>query len=64
MKGNTFGRVAVTDTETDPPVVVLRYDKPEQAEWYLGWLREHGGTQARDKIDRGGYGIDVPEDMQ
>jgi predicted enzyme related to lactoylglutathione lyase len=53
--------VAVVDEETDPPVVVIRYKTVAEAEWYLGYLREHGGTVTRAKIARGGYGIDAPE---
>jgi hypothetical protein len=56
-----WGRVAVVDTETDPPYVVTRYETPEQAEWFIGYLREHGGTATAAKIDRGAYSIDVPE---
>lgn len=44
--------------------MVIRYDTPEQAEWYIGYLYDHGGKVTRAKIERGGYGIDVPEDMQ
>ena len=51
--------VAVVDEESDPPTVVLRYAEVSQAEWYLGHLRDHGGTVLREKVNRGGYGIDV-----
>lgn len=53
--------VAVVDEEADPPVIVTRYQQVAQAEWFLGYLREHGGSVLRDKVDRGGYGIDAPE---
>ena len=53
-KANPF---AVIDTECSPPYVVTRYAKREQAQWYLDYLREHGGTVTRMKIDRGGYKI-------
>jgi len=49
--------VAVTDVECAPPHVVVRYRTRAVAEWYLGYLREHGGTVTRAKIDRGGYEI-------
>lgn len=52
--------VAVVDVECDPPYTVLRYAKPEQAEWYLGYLAEHGGAVLRAKVERGGYAIDAP----
>lgn len=54
-----WGSVAVIDEEADPPVVVTRYERPEQAEWYINYLYEHGGTARQAKILRGGYGIDV-----
>ena len=58
------GRVTVVDKETHPPVVVTYYDTPEGAEGFLLYLWEHGGTVTRAKVDRGGYGIEVPEDMK
>jgi hypothetical protein len=53
--------VAVVDVECDPPVVVTRYKTPGEAEWFLGYLAEHGGRASREKVERGGYGIDGPE---
>lgn len=49
--------VAVTDVECDPPYAVTSYGTRAGAEWYLRYLRKHGGTETRKKIDRGGYEI-------
>jgi hypothetical protein len=57
-------QVAVVDIECEPNCVVTRYTRPEQAEWFLGYLSEHGGSVLRAKVERGGYSIDVPEEMQ
>lgn len=57
----TANPVAVVDEESVPPVVVTRYPDVKQAEWFIGYLGEHGGTAIRAKVDRGGYGIDAPE---
>jgi hypothetical protein len=56
--------VAVVDTECSPARVVTRYASAEQAEWFLTYLRDHGGSVLRSKVERGGYAIDVPEEMQ
>lgn len=52
---------SVVDIEADPPVVVIRYETPELAEWYINYLYDHGGTAAQAKIDRRGYAIGGPE---
>ena len=52
--------VAVTDEEADPPVVVTRCKDVAEAEWFIGYLAEHGGSATRKKVKRGGYGIDGP----
>lgn len=62
MSWETENPVAVVDVETNPPVIVTRYQETAQAEWFLGYLREHGGQVLREKADRGGYGIDAPEE--
>lgn len=62
MSWETENPVAVVDVETNPPVVVTRYQGTAQAEWFLGYLREHGGQVLREKVDRGGYGIGAPEE--
>ena len=49
--------VAIVDIECNPPVVIIRYSKVEHAEWFLGYLAEHGGTETRAKVKRGGYVI-------
>jgi hypothetical protein len=54
----TVNPVAVVDEESDPPCVVTRYPTAEQAEWFIGYLEEHGGTTTAEKVRRGGYGID------
>lgn len=65
MSWETVNPVAVVDEESDPPGrVVIRYETVAKAEWYIAYLHEHGGTVTRAKIERGGYGIDVPEEMQ
>lgn len=56
--------VAVVDIECDPNYVVIRYKRPEQAEWYTTYLADHGGAVLRAKVERGGYSIDVPEEMK
>jgi hypothetical protein len=61
MTWATENPVAVVDEESNPPVVVTRYRTPEAAQWYLGYLAEHGGSVTRAKVERGGYGIDAPE---
>jgi ribosomal protein L15E len=53
---------AVVDTESSPPRVVTRYTRLSQAEWFLGYLAEHGGTVTRAKVERGGYSIDGPDE--
>jgi hypothetical protein len=52
---------AVVDEESDPPTVVARYHHREGAEFHLNLLLKRGGTAAREKVLRGGYGIDGPE---
>jgi hypothetical protein len=61
MTWESANPVAVVDEESNPPVVVIRYPTVSDAEWYLGYLHDHGGTYLREKIARGGYGIDAPE---
>lgn len=56
--------VAVVDIECDPSYVVIRYARLEQAEWYTTYLGDHGGSVIRAKVERGGYAINVPEEMQ
>ena len=53
--------VAIVDIECSPPVVVIRYSKIEHAEWFLSYLAEHGGTETRSKVERGGYAVDALE---
>lgn len=53
--------VAVVDIECSPPVVITRYAKVGDAEWFIGYLAEHGGAVTRAKVERGGYAIDAPE---
>lgn len=55
--------VAVVDEEMPGGYVVTRCKDVAEAEWYLGYLAEHGGSATRAKIERGGYGIDAPEGM-
>jgi len=58
-KDNPF---AIVDEESNPMgVVVARYARLDQAEFHIGWLRDHGGAWLRAKVERGGYGIDGPE---
>ena len=59
-KANPF---AVVDVENNPPVVIARYERLDQAEWHIGHLKDHGGTVLRKKVERGGYGIDGPEEL-
>lgn len=47
----------VTDVECEPPYAVARYARVEQAQWFLSYLRENGGTAIRAKADRGGYEV-------
>lgn len=58
-----WGSVAIVDEECNPPVVVTRYESVAQAEWFLGYLAAHGGSVTRAKVERGGYGIDAPEEQ-
>lgn len=51
--------VAIVDIECDPPVVITRYAKVEDAEWFIGYLAEHGGAITQAKVERGGYAIDA-----
>lgn len=53
---------AVTDTECSPAYVVTRYPERDQAEWFLRYLAEHGGTVAHGKVERGGYSVVGPEE--
>lgn len=52
---------AVVDEESNPPVVVARYERLAQAEFHISHLAAHGGAVLREKVERGGYGIDGPE---
>lgn len=61
MSWETDNPVTVVDEESNPPRVVARYPKVELAEWHIANLAEHGGAEERDKVERGGYGIDAPE---
>lgn len=56
--------VAVVDEETDPPVVVTRWKTVAQAEGFIEYLHTHGGKVTARKVERGGYGIDVPEELE
>lgn len=53
--------VAVVDEESRPVWTVTRCKTVGEAEWFIGYLHDHGGQAAREKIERGGYGIDAPE---
>lgn len=57
MSYETDNPHTVTDTECTPPHVVARYARRGQAEWFLAYLREHGGDAGRAKADRGGYEV-------
>lgn len=61
MSYESMNPFAVVDTESNPPRVVTRYAQLKQAEWFLGYLAEHGGAVAHAKVERGGYVIDGPE---
>lgn len=64
MSYETEYPVAVVDEEspgTGRPWVVTRCKDVAEAEWFIAYLAEHGGTAARAKVARGGYGIDAPE---
>ena len=61
MSYETDNPYAIVDEESDPPWVVVRYDTRAKAEKYLAYLAKHGGTYLREKVERGGYGIDGPE---
>jgi hypothetical protein len=50
---------AVVDEET--PYVVARYETQAQAEFHIDQLHKYGGTVMRQKVERGGYGIDGPQ---
>lgn len=52
---------AIVDEECDQPVVVARYPHRKGAEFHLDLLLKRGGTAAKEKVLRGGYGIDGPE---
>ena len=54
-----YGKVKVIDEECDPPVVVVRYATVEEAEWFIAYIRDHGGKKGREKVERGGYRIDA-----
>lgn len=54
---------AIVDEESNPPVVIARYARLEQAEFHIGHLAATGGKYLRDKVERGGYGIDGPEEQ-
>lgn len=60
MTYETDNPYAVVDEECDPPVVVIRYDTLAITEWFIAYLAKHGGTVTREKVERGGYGIDGP----
>lgn len=61
MSWESVNPVAVVDEESSPPVIVTRYATVPDAEWFIGYLAQHGGTAIRAKVERGGYGIDAPE---
>jgi len=52
---------AIVDEE-DGGTVVARYTRLDLAEFHIGHLRDHGGTWLHAKVNRGGYGIDGPEE--
>lgn len=62
MSYETDFPVAVVDEETDPPVVVTRWQTVAQAEGFIEYIRRHGGRKGTEKVERGGYGIDAPEE--
>lgn len=51
---------AVADTTSAPHYAVVRYERREMAEWYLGYLKDHGGSAARKKVENGGYAVEGP----
>lgn len=60
-KDNPF---AVVDEESNPAYVVARYERLELAEFHITHLHGHGGSVLRAKVERGGYGIDGPEEKE
>jgi len=58
----TSNPYAVVDVEEGLGRIVVRYETRAKAEWYLTYLARTGGSVLRAKVERGGYGIDGPED--
>ncbi len=53
-------KVAIIDEETKPnPTVIKRVDTIDEA---VQWI-DHQSKIDSDKVFRGGYGIDAPEEM-
>lgn len=59
MTWETDNPAAVIDVGCVPSAVVTRYATVPEAEWYLDYLWEHGGSATQAKIDRGDYVISV-----
>jgi hypothetical protein len=56
----TMWPVAIVDLEMGSRVVTRCKDE-EEAQWTINYLYEKGGEALKKKIDRGGFGIDVPD---